>query len=331
MVRTPSAARVRAGILMLLLAILPNLAQAQPQPPGEFGGPLFFAFPLLTSYPPFQTDMPLNVLIGYVGFDSLARHADKDAVNKTLRNLTYSDTAKYAAKYLYEIVDYNPVKFFQWAYTSPQTGMYKNAPANVRKRFAARLDSIAPKSLNAIPLLMSDVIAHIKVTSVMSSVDQTASLAKSAQLVTSYILDTIKGRKVPDCITSSFKSSGDPNLERASGGCLQFDYRLEWPRFNHSSRLSYEDSTLLDGQRTPWVKTNTEYIVFLMFGNLQRDDTYNYATMTPVVGWGTTVCMYPVIGGRVYDPYDDFGYGTGLTVAQFTAALRNNINILTHP
>jgi hypothetical protein len=306
-------------------------AHAQGHPPREFGGPLWFSFPVLTTYPPFQTDMPYSILLAYVGYDSLARHADKDSVQRMLKNLTYSDTAKYAAKFLFEIVDYNPVKFFQWAYTSPESGMYKNSPANLRKRFVARVDSIAPATLNTIPLLMADYIAEVKVTNTESSVDSTASLARSAELVTSYVVDTIKGHRTPFCMNEQFKSNNDRRSQSAYGACLQFDYRLEWRRMNHASTFTNEDSTLVDADGKPWVKQGGEYIVFLSFANLQRDSERNYATLTPVVGWGTSVCMYPIIDGYVYDPYNDFGYGTNLTVDQFKTALRNNIYSLTHP
>jgi len=322
------------GLITLLLVLLATSGAAQPHPPQPFGGPLFDAFPLLTQYPPLSTGMPYDVLLGYIGGDSIVRHASENLVRTTTKSLTYADTAKYAAKFIYEMTDYDPVTFFRWCYTQPTSGMYSSGgPGFVRGKLFDRLNVIFPKNLNFVPLLTSDYIAHVKVTETVTSTDTTASRARTAVLVTSYILDTIKGRRVPFCLNEQFKSKGNSEvqLQGAYGACINWDYRLEWQRLNHTGKTTHWDSTFVDSQGGQWVEKHQEYIVFLRFISLRRDSEYNYATLIPVTGWGSCGGMYPIVNGVVYDPYNDFGYGTNLTVAQFKAALRGNINAITHP
>ena len=319
------------AVALLLHAGFTGSLGAQPKPPIPFAGPLYFSFPLLSQYPPLSVSMPYSVLIGYVGFDSVARRAEQSVVEQTLRNLTYSDTAKQAARFLYEMTDYDPILLFQWLNTSPTAGLYRNAPAYIRRRFTGAFDSIAPEKLNAAPLLMADYILHIHVEHTVASVDTASVYAKSAQLVTAYVVDTIKGRRIPFCLNEQFGAKNTIRPQNAAGACVNFDYRLEWRRFNHSNRISRDDSSLVDGSGNAWIKPGHEYVVFLRFASLRRDETNNYATLIPITGWGTMACMYPVINGLIYDPYDDFGYGSALTIANFKSALRRNIHTLTHP
>jgi hypothetical protein len=47
------------------------------------------------------------------------------------------------------------------------------------------------------------------------------------------------------------------------------------------------------------------------------------------MSFSTTLGMYPVRGGIVYDPNNDLGFGTGLTVANFKSKLRQKILSIT--
>jgi hypothetical protein len=320
------------GAFVILLFLSSTVGHSQPTPPVKFGGPLFYAFPLLTQYPPLNTGMPFNVLIGYIGGDSIVRNAPESLIRDVTKNLTYADTAKYAAKYMYELDDYDPVTFFRWCYTQPTAGMYPSGgPGFVKGRALARMVKIFPPNLNAYPLLYSDYIAHIKVTQTVATTDSTASFAKTVVLVTSYILDTVKGKRVPFCLNEQFRAKEEGRtMQSALGACLNWDYALEWKRLNHSPDKSHDDSSFVDGEGNQWIQESKEYIVFLRYESLRRYDTYNYADLFPVTGWGSCGGMYPIIDGRVYDPYNDFGYGSNLTVEQFEAALRNNIYSITH-
>jgi hypothetical protein len=336
----------RFSTLLCLIVLLAFESYAQPRPQEPFDGPLYYFFPLLTNYPPLQTNMPYGIMQGYIGYDSLARRGDEAIVESIVQNLTWSDTAKYGAKFLYSMVDYDPIRFFQWSYTSPARGTYKSAPAWLRTIFSDRLRKIAPDSLFVAPLLYADYIAHIRVDDTLRKTDTTASFARTVIKVTATVLDTIKGRVLPECIDEPARAKKPGELQAAPRpSCLQFSYALEWLRSHgppelsganrtlvddNGSPLSYEYS-LVDENGSPWVKKGAEYVVFLRYLNLRRDTVYNFAELVPVVGWGRNLCLYPVVDGVVSDPYDDFGYGTGLSVDQFKNALRATISSITNP
>ena len=69
----------------------------------------------------------------------------------------------------------------------------------------------------------------------------------------------------------------------------------------------------------------SSYIVFLSLTGIGVDSTSGYFTVFPgLSGGGHSGGMYPVVGGIVIDPHDDFGIGasSGLTVAVWKARLR---------
>ena len=90
---------------------------------------------------------------------------------------------------------------------------------------------------------------------------------------------------------------------------------------------------LMDSSGT-WIKPGSEYIVFLSLIQIRADSNKSYFTTQPLWGaFGSAAGMYPVRGGKVVDPYDDFGIGasSGLTVAVWKSRLRARINKLINP
>ncbi len=72
-------------------------------------------YPIIRSIPPISTDMPYNILMGYIYADSLMRCTTPNQTDSLIKSWTsLNDTLKYAIKYLYELEDYNPVIFRQY-------------------------------------------------------------------------------------------------------------------------------------------------------------------------------------------------------------------------
>ena len=72
-------------------------------------------YPIIRSIPPISVNMPYDVLIGYIGADSLMRFTTSTQTDSLIDSwTTLNDTLKYAMKYLYEMEDYNPVIFRQY-------------------------------------------------------------------------------------------------------------------------------------------------------------------------------------------------------------------------
>ena len=90
---------------------------------------------------------------------------------------------------------------------------------------------------------------------------------------------------------------------------------------------------LVDSSGT-WIKPDSEYIVFLSLIQIKSDSSYSYFTVQPLWGgFGSTAGMYPVRGGIVVDPHDDFGIGaaSGLSVTDWKSRLRARIHKLINP
>jgi hypothetical protein len=327
------------GAIVLFLLFGLTTVNAQPVP-SNVDGALLQRFPLPTVTPPLNSGMPVNVMIGYIVGDSTARGLYLYQQDQLFSNLTYSDTLKYALKYMYEMVDYDPIRFFLWGSYLPVPTMYPASPAVLHNRLIESARKVYPDKQRTAMLSAADVIAHIKINSIASKIDTTAVHARSAVAVTATVIEPIKGRRIPRCsIDSQTKGEESRSLTSAlisaegdepatTGACLQFEYRLEWPRLNHTMVQTNLDSTLVDSDGKQWIQRNTEYIVFLRFQGLDRDGKYKYAALVPLAWFGSTCSMYPIINGKVYDPYDDFGFGAGLTPEQFKSALRDKIHAI---
>lgn len=337
MIRTRTLGAMLSFLLFGLTAV-----SAQPVP-SDINGALAQRFSVPTITPPLNSSMPFDVLIGYIIGDSIARNLNIAQRDSLFRNLTYSDTLKYALKYLYKMVDYDPISFFQWGSYRPIPTMYPSAPGVLHHALLERTRKIYPDKQRTAMLSTADVIAHIKVNSTQHKIDTTAVHAKNAVAVTATVIEPIKGQRIPNCWVDS-RAKGEKERSLASvlistegdkpavpGACLQFEYRLEWPRLNKSMLRTNLDSTLVDANGKQWVQPDMEYIVFLRFAGLGRTANYNYAVLIPVAWFGTTCSIYPIIDGKVYDHYDDFGFGSGLTPEQFKSALGNKIHSIINP
>ncbi|MGI0133809.1 MAG: hypothetical protein ACREBW_02470, partial [Candidatus Micrarchaeaceae archaeon] len=91
------------------------------------------------------------------------------------------------------------------------------------------------------------------------------------------------------------------------------------------------EPTLQDSLGNPWIISGQEYIVFLTIRSL-GNDTSNFFMTVHAAKYNSSVSgMYPIVGGVVQDPNNDFEFGANLPVADFITALRNRIYNLTHP
>jgi hypothetical protein len=291
--------------------------------------PVQFQYSVLTTYPPLTTGMSFDVLIGYIYFDSLARTAPLHAVDSFYRQLGYSDTLWQAVKYIYEIDDFNPVIFSQ--YLNPQTTRrFHTAPAHIPQYIFKAIQNNYPDSLKTTELLYSaDYILDVIVEGTSNSFDSARHAFPHATAVECAVVDTIKGRVWPMCVLDSFSARYGKIRPQATYPCLQFSYSQDWPRKEHADALPADSGLMLDHHT--WIQQDSEYIIFLQLTDLGRDSTHNYSALNPLRTANSMAGMYPVRAGFVYDPNDDFGFGSGLTVAQFKNRLRSRIYSITHP
>ncbi|MGH2639966.1 MAG: hypothetical protein ACRDF4_11915 [Rhabdochlamydiaceae bacterium] len=307
----------------------------------NYGGALLYSELTDTSVPPLYSGQPTNVATAYLWLDDAMRLYPGYEIDSFINAMTWSDTAKTIASALYQIQDDNPLSYYNWDDAGIYPHPYKGDPGHAEFAFIKRAWSRLAGTTVGV-LLNSEIIADVMVTDTFCKKDPAANIARDAVLVNATILDEIKGKWVPTCpnIYRAGKKGALPLSDTiiptpvlpdtaAAGTCLQFEYSPEWPL--RPAAENPLDKGLKDSTGGWWIKPGKEYIVFLYFNGVGYDNTHGYFTTFPV-SFGYSGGMYPVVNGIVQDPHDDFRFGaTGLSAAQWKAALRNKINALVNP
>ncbi len=299
----------------------------------DSGSVLFLNTPRLQSFPPLNTGMPLDVLIGYIYLDSL-RKQNSNSVKDFIVMMGNSDTLRHVLKYLYEIDDYDPIKLMNYLRTSPapRTRYYESSGEAIRDGILWHTADVLPDTERTAMICYADVIARIVVTGLESRYDSVRGSAFPNQvIVSSQVIDTIKGHVLPSCsdIYSTQKKGSKP---LTLPNCLPFSYSPQ----EHLSGLNGDVDfglrhTMTDSLGNPWVKLGGEYIAFLSFYLVGGDSLSIYYTVDLPKFCTTQGSLYQVIDGHVSDPNNDLGFGTNPATAVFVAGLRSKIYSITHP
>src|SRR5947209_2058575 len=130
--------RVLYSTFLCVVVASAAIAQMPPGPPARIRlykpvrpTALMIRFvPRTLNYPPLQTEMPLDVALGYIGMDSLVRSTNvvSGQWDTLLANTYDSDTLRFALKYLYKMGDWDPITFFEYEYQMPMMGGMVSAP-----------------------------------------------------------------------------------------------------------------------------------------------------------------------------------------------------------
>ncbi len=175
------------------------------------------AYPIIRSIPPLSTGMPYDIMYSYIYLDSLLRfttNSQQDQLMSTWSSL--NDTLKNAIKYLYKIVDYDPIIFNQYMgevalhNSSVSGGRYQSSLFHLRNNVSYKLKSLVePLKMNAfIALLLSDYILKIHVIAIDSVLDKRRlpgieSPDSKRYIVYATVLDTLKGKSFIDLNTGA--------------------------------------------------------------------------------------------------------------------------------
>lgn len=291
-----------------------------------------FPFPRLQSpLPPLEKDMPYDVMMSYIFYENLARKIKYPAVAAQYNRLAYSDTLRYAMKYCYTMVDYNPVLFEQFQeYNDGQT-RYASYKSRIFSLLCENILAISPYPFVETLLCQSSIIVHIRVADTVTLINRRQSTPYAMATVTATVLDTIKGRVLPPCNNLyPIETRWADNPPDYSSACLQFSYPLDWQRIAFRSKTVHTEDTMVDKNGVPWVQKDKEYIVFLSFGKLCSDSSSTYHDIVPSSIRSSSNNIYRIVDGNVLDPDNDFGLGTTPTVETFKNALRQKIYAITH-
>ncbi len=185
--------------ILSLTGIVSNSLNAQ-QPPcmPDYNG-IAYSFPKFSGFPPLTTDMPLEVLIGYIAIDSLCRSSFRlSDWDNFIKNQSYNDTLRYLMKYFYYITDYNGFKFYQYLKTEPNGGLKAD---EINRTVINQVGKTAPITLRmgVYSIVKSYFVYHIYVTDTMRYFNPDAAICYNQSLVECIVLDTMKGKFIPEC------------------------------------------------------------------------------------------------------------------------------------
>lgn len=334
----------------MLFSTLSNTGRCQsaPNSPMLYDGAIRYQFDLLQTMPGIPMTAPPDVLAGYLYLQYLATNETRHIVDSVTALMTYSDTLKTLTKYLYELDDYDPVLFNRFLFARTH-GAFKVEPAYIDvMAMQGAIQNLYSDTLRTAMLTYSDIIARVRINSTRKKIDTLAAVAHYDIVVNATILETLKGQKVPSCIGigTSVKSgknqtqqSGDStsvmtgysvSTPADSGACIEWEYSPEWPQFIQL-HTDQGIGMLVNSDGSDWIKSDSEYIVFLSFMDLGHDSSSDYKTLYSCASeYGHSKGMYAVSAGIVQDAYNDFGCGVFLPRSVFTACLRQRIYNILH-
>jgi hypothetical protein len=338
-----------ALLVAAFLAFFSSTALGQVVPTNIYHGALVYSLPLLRTVPAVNSSQPTNISTDYLWLDDAFRLIKPGfTIDNYINSLSDGDTLQYLASILYQVVDDNPITYMRWQGASPWPYPYHEAPGEVRTCLQSRFSKLAVDTNRTPFLLDADIIADVTVTDTAQFLWPSDAITPRSVVVTCSILDGIKGKYVPGC-GFIYKSRHQGGLQTLSapfapvmadtvpstvGACFQFEYRPNWARGIASDAIGFGPE--LTDSNGDWIKIDSEYVIFLNFTGLTADNSNGYYALMPNWGWfGSMDGLYPVRGGKVYDPNDDFGIGAsvsgGLSVAEWKTRVRARINSIIYP
>ena len=328
-----------AMMLTLLGTIALNAIEYKPLPSRPyFNG--FYYWLDRADYPNMlQSNVPLDVLIGYIVADSAVRAIPySNAFIDSAQKLNpFSDTAQYIFKYWYLMNEYDPLWFYSFLKREQQPGANATA-VSLHSPLRHRM-SLHPKSVYVTPHYILQVYVNNTV-----SIDNTDARDRydvnSKTIAYCKVLDTLKGGKFPSLNNAIFYDGERPKPEE--GGIVDntyaealfpaitpdivFSYLDDWQRWAVGPPLNNK----IKGDN--WIKPGREYIVFLeplgmdaksyWEGEVFRKKCYYALIPYPHPG---SLSMYPIEDGYVLDETNALGFGTKVPVEEFKQNIRTKI------
>jgi hypothetical protein len=276
-------------------------------------------YPIIRSIPPLSTGMPYDIMYSYIYLDSLLRFTTVYQQDSLIRSWsTLNDTLTNSLKFLYKIVDYNPIIFNQYSgeaallNTSVSGGRYNSSLFDLRNKMASKLMSLVSQSnrKSLFTLLFSDYILKVLVVSIDSTLDKRRlpvieSSDSKRYKVYATILDTIKGKVfIDENPEQELTSKKSDILLTSQTPIIAFQYikmcYSQHPYYPDNPYLNIEnDTTFSDNNGGFKMSVGQEAIVFLTHGNQLFDFQYDYFDLDVESMYSNNAL--PIINGSVRD------------------------------
>ena len=265
------------------------------------------AYPKLQAIPPITRDMPIEILYSYIFLDSLMRNVTPgqlktNYLDRWRKEKIKNDTLIAAVKYLYKLIDYNPIGFYQYMHNQ-KGSIYKINLITVYSTIHELLDYIisnTPNYFAMADLFKADYILKIHINSINTLPRKEYSKGNFINgyvyQVNATVLDTLKGRVFQNCICDQYlNSKKSENVPLISGSTICFTYHNA-PYSNGRRKI---DESLLDTDRSYMprnlvLKPGQDLIVTLQHCNYYWDYDYDYLSLN-------LLTAIPIINGQVKD------------------------------
>jgi len=348
------------GMVTMSQEVMPQTIPCSPKVEG-----LHFTTPYYNYTPVLFPSMPFDVMFSYILIDSILRHSEE------VPGIIYSfierfgdnqieydnDTLNYMLKYLYKIMDYDPLLF--WDYMLKGKGYDRVTNTffvydNLTKLLYNdnKMTGRVPNGEQKRRILRSFYILHIYVdTTTLFERTIPNEWIKDFTIVYAQVLDTIKGRVLPNINTGFVASNNEQlnsqdndfntsvlpgtNISISANVNLIFDYCNQW-NLSGDNELIFvgvdretgeqkQVGAMYDKDGNPWIKPKKEYIVILA-PNYECLDDYKYYFGLVPVGGSYSRGMYPIEDGNVIDGGNVWGFGKVVPLEEFKQKFNNLLN-----
>ena len=277
------------------------------------------SYPIIKDIPPLNTSMPLEVIMGYIFVDSLARHMQRNEMMSRMKSWnTLNDTLKSIAKFYYKMMDYNPCILHQYSKETElnQSLRYKTDVITLRNETEFEYCRLSPDSLKNIfrTLITSENILRVKVVAIDSMKPPQPAYGDTNSFEffagTCQVLDTIKGRVFPSITNNQpiFKNKKyrmQSFITDANTTYMYFQYEdVTTPQnFRSDNSIPYlfqkSDPRLTKYNGGFGLQIGQEIIVFLTRGSRLMDEHNDYYILSP--NYYCSNAALPIVNGIVYD------------------------------
>jgi hypothetical protein len=246
----------------------------------------------IPSFPPVHTGMPYEVLLSYIGADSIARnisYGDPMLEAFWKSSVTMNDTIRTAVKYIYEAQHYDPILWRQFCNETHFRGdpgyvgslsLHEN---DLAQKFLSLLDTdisyqASPAMYTA--LLRSSYILRIKVYSIDSALYDRYSASNPYYKygVVAEVVDTLKGAVFQECVFPN-----NMEIESTQSGqnkkYIQFVYDTKVdtnPIMNEYLPEEFDSLFIDTNTRKMRLHSGQELIVFLEYGAVAFNTTHDF-------------------------------------------------------
>lgn len=265
-------------------------------------------------FPPYSQSMPFDVLLAYIGMDTISHYGDYYTTKNFINRQTFTnDTLKKIMKHYFSVKNYDPIKFYK---ASNYNDLSHNLILSwVNADLDKQISILDNDSLGYFPLLSSDYVLHIKVTDTIAVID-TNSHGAGILVYEVYfdVIDNIKGKVLPNCKHDSLNENNN---------CKFFTYSPLWKR----NFIGSQEKSLYQDNGKPWIEKDKEYIVFLSIITV-RNSTKDkfYFVIRPISPESAVFRMFPIDeNGNIYNPRNEFGIPNNSSLTVFKQNLYNRI------